>query len=162
LLHGIECDILADGSLDFPEAFLASFDFVIVSIHSSLSQDETTMTRRLIRAIESHSSHIVGHVTGRLLLRRKPYRVDVAKVIDACIANRKIIELNGNPSRMDMDWRLWHTAADKGLLCCVNTDAHSIHDLAYIEGAIRAARKGWLEARHVINTLPLAKLQKFF
>jgi DNA polymerase (family 10) len=103
---------------------------------------------------------MVGHVTGRILLRREPYKVNVAKVIDACIANKKIIELNGNPWRLDMDWRLWHEASEKGLMCCINTDAHSAQDLHLIQAGVNVARKGWLEKKHVVNTLKLSQIQK--
>ena len=101
IFAGTECDILPDGSLDFSDDTLKQFDFVIVSVHASLRQDEKTMTKRLIRAIEHPLSMIVGHVTGRLLLRREPYAVNMAKVIDACIANGKIMELNAQPQRLE-------------------------------------------------------------
>ena len=157
---GTECDVLPDGKLDFSDALLKKLDFVIVSIHSALTLDEKTMTKRLIRAIENPYSTMVGHVTGRLLLRREAYKINVPKVIDACIANKKIIELNGNPWRLDMDWRYWHSASEKGLMCCINTDAHSAKDLCLIKAGVNVARKGWLEKKHVINTLTLPQIQK--
>jgi DNA polymerase (family 10) len=160
IFAGSECDILADGKLDFPDSVLKKLDFAIVSIHSSLSQDEKTTTKRLIRAIENPYSTIVGHVTGRLLLKREPYKVNVQKVIDACIANKKIIELNGHPMRLDMDWRFWRSASEKGLLCCINPDAHSTGDLLYVNTGVNAARKGWLQKKNVVNTLSLSQIQK--
>ena len=114
IFSGLECDILIDGTLDFPDKILSKLDYVIVSVHSSLQQDEKTMTKRIIRAIENPCSTIVGHVTGRVLFERDPYAVNLSKVIDACIANKKIMELNGNPKRLDMDWRYWHAASQKG------------------------------------------------
>ncbi len=160
IFTGTECDILADGSLDFSDRVLKKLDFVIASVHSSLQQDEKTMTKRLIRAIEHPLTTILGHLTGRLLLRREPYALNIPKIIDACIANKKILELNGNPERMDMDWRLWRAARDKGLLCCINTDAHAADQLAFIRSGVNAARKGWLEKKDVVNTLPLKQIKK--
>ena len=160
IFSGVECDILSDGTLDFSDKILKKLDFVIASVHSSFQQDEKTMTRRLIRAIEHPSTTMIGHVTGRVLLQRDSYAVNLSKVIDACIANKKIIELNGNPQRLDMDWRYWHAASEKGLLCCINTDAHAADQLLFIRAGINIARKGWLEKKHVINTRPLKEIQK--
>lgn len=161
IFAGLECDILADGSLDFPDKILKQLDYVIVSVHSSLTQDEKTMTKRIIQALENPFATILGHPTGRLLLKREPYKVNMAKVIDAAIANKKIIELNGNPLRLDMDWRLWHAAARKGLRCCINTDAHSAEQHAFYQAGVNIARKGWLTKKEVINTLSLADMVKF-
>lgn len=161
LFASSECDILANGDLDYPERILKKLDYVVASIHSSLSQDEKTMTRRIIRAVENPNMTILGHLTGRLLLKREPYAVNTEKVIDACIANKKIIELNGHPQRLDMDWRLWHKASEKGLLCCINTDAHHADNHQFILTGVNAARKGWLEKRQVINTLSLKEIDKF-
>lgn len=161
IFSGTECDILIDGKLDYSDSILKRLDFVIVSIHSSLNQDEKTMTRRLIRAIEHPLSTMVGHLTGRLLLKREPSKLNVQKVIDACIANKKIMELNGNPMRLDMDWRFWRANIEKGLLCCINPDAHSTQDLLFVNTGVNIARKGWLEKKDVINTMTLSKIQKF-
>ena len=139
---------------------LKKLDYVIVSVHASLTQDEKTMTRRIIRAIEHPCATMLGHMTGRLLLKREAYKIDAQKIIDACIANKKIIELTGNPMNLDMDWRLWHKASEKGLLCCINADAHADVQLEYVLAGVNAARKGWLEKRHVINTLPLKEISK--
>jgi DNA polymerase (family 10) len=161
IFAGLECNILASGELDFTEKVLKHLDYVIVSVHSSLQQDERTLTRRLIRAIEHPCATIVGHLTGRILLQRDSYHVNISKVIDACVANHKIIEINGNPMRMDMDWRHWHAASQKGLLCCINADAHAINQLEFVRSGINVARKGWLEKKNVINTMPLGKMKKF-
>ena len=157
---GVECDILPNGTLDFSNEVLKKLDYVIVSVHSVFNQDEKTMTKRLIRAIEHPYSTMVGHVTGRILLKREGYRVNLPKVIDACIANGKIMELNASPMRLDMDWRLWHSASEKGLLCAINTDAHSVDHLEFFRAGVNAARKGWLEKKHIINTLSLKEMRK--
>ena len=157
---GVESDILTDGKLDFPDRILKMLDYVVISIHSSLQQDEKTMTKRLIRAIEHPHTTMIGHLTGRLLLRREGYKLNVPKVIDACIANKKIMELNANPMRLDMDWRWWHYAANKGLMCCINTDAHSIDHLQFFRAGVNAARKGWLEKKDILNTRSLAQVRK--
>lgn len=160
IFSGVECDILADGTLDFPDRVLKKLDYVIISVHNALQQDEKKMTKRIIRAIENPYSTMVGHVTGRLLLKRAPYKVDVAKVIDACIANGKIMEINANPMRLDMDWRLWHAAKLKGLKCCINTDAHSVESLQFFRAGVNVARKGWLEKKDILNTYTLKQVQK--
>jgi DNA polymerase (family 10) len=161
IFSGVECDILPNGKLDFADAILKQLDYVVISVHSALSQDEKTMTKRIIRAIENPYATMVGHLTGRLLLKREGYKVNVAKVIDACIANKKIMELNANPMRLDMDWRWWHYASDKGLLCCINTDAHSVDTLQFFRAGVNAARKGWLKKSDILNTRALAQVQKF-
>lgn len=158
---GLECDILTNGQLDFSDDVLKELDYVVVSAHRAFKQDEQTMTARFIKAIENPYTTIIGHVTGRLLLRREPYALNLNKVIDACIANHKIMELNAQPSRLDMDWRYWHQAAEKGLKCCINPDAHSIGDLQYVRAGINIARKGWLTKENVVNTFPLKKIQAY-
>ncbi len=161
IFAGVECDILPNGTLDFPSRVLEKLDFVVISVHNALSQDEKTMTKRIIRAIENPYTTMVGHVTGRILLKREPYKVNIAKVIDACIANNKIMELNANPKRLDMDWRLWHAASNKGLLCCINPDAHHTDHLQFYRCGVNIARKGWLEKSDILNTRPLKEVQKF-
>jgi DNA polymerase (family 10) len=156
---GSECDILPDGRLDFPDSVLAKLDYVVVSVHSSFSQDEEAMTARIIKAIENPRSTMLGHLTGRLLLEREPYRVDASKVIDAAIANGVAIELNANPYRLDMDWRHWRKAAARGLECVINPDAHGTEGLVYVRAGINAARKGWLTRENVVNTLSFAKTE---
>lgn len=161
LFAGLECDILNNGRLDFPNNVLKELDYVIVSVHRSFNLDEKTMTARIIKAIENPYTTMLGHATGRLLLRREPYAVNLSKVIDACIANHKIIELNAHPMRLDMDWRFWHRAKEKGLKCSINPDAHSTYDLQYYKAGVNIARKGWLEKGDILNTFPLAKVQNF-
>lgn len=156
LFAGTECDILPDGRLDFDDATLASLDYVVASVHSAFAQDEAVMTARIIRALEHPRVTMLGHLTGRLLLRREPYRVNTGKVIDAAIANGVIIELNASPMRLDMDWRHWRKAAERGLVCSINPDAHDTAGLAYVRAGINAARKGWLTPASILNTRPLA------
>ena len=158
---GVECDILADGRLDYEDSVLARLDYVVVSVHNALGQEEDVMTARLIRAIENPHATMLGHLTGRLLLRREASRVNIPKVIDAAIANGVIIELNANPQRLDMDWRHWRKAADKGLLCSINPDAHDTQGLDYVLAGVNAARKGWLTPDHVLNTRPLAEVREW-
>ncbi|MFI5335047.1 MAG: PHP domain-containing protein [Chlamydiales bacterium] len=161
LFAGLECDILTTGELDFSNDILKQLDFVIISIHRSFQMDEKKMTARLIKGIENPYTTIVGHLTGRLLLRREPYALNIPKVIDAAIANGKVIELNCHPMRLDMDWRLWHHAKEKGLKCSINPDAHRVYDLQYFRAGVGCARKGWLTKQDIINTLPLKKMQSF-
>ena len=159
---GVECDILADGRLDYDDALLGELDYVVASVHNAMTQDEATMTARIIRAIEHPHVTMLGHLTGRLLLRREGCAVDAAKVIDAAIANRVIIELNASPWRLDMDWRLWRKAAERGLLCAINPDAHETDGLRHVAAGVNSARKGWLVKEQVLNTRPLAGVQRWF
>ncbi|MEZ0216328.1 MAG: DNA polymerase/3'-5' exonuclease PolX [Rariglobus sp.] len=159
---GTECDILPDGRLDFDDAVLVSLDYVVVSVHSAFTQSLEDMTARIIRAIEHPRTTMLGHVTGRLLLRREGYQVDFAKIIDAAIANRVIIELNASPWRLDMDWRHWRKAAERGLLCSINPDAHETGGLAHVAAGINSARKGWLTRDHVFSTRSLAEVKAWF
>lgn len=159
LFAGVECDILAGGELDFEDAVLAKLDYVVASVHNLFAQDEATMTRRIIKAIEHPCTMMLGHVTGRLLLRREAYRVDVAKTIDAAIANGVIIELNASPWRLDLDWRHWRKAAGRGLLCAINPDAHETSGLMHVRAGVNAARKGGLTREQVFTTWPLQEVQ---
>lgn len=161
LFAGTECDILPNGKMDFSDSILKKLDFVIASVHSSLTQDEKTMTARIIRAIEHPYTTMLGHITGRLLLKRESSKVNVEKVIDACIANKKIIEINGNPMRLELDWRFLRKAAEKGLILCINCDAHADDQLEYLIAGINVARKGWLTKTDVINTLPLKEMIQY-
>ncbi len=161
VFSGSECDILPDGRMDFDDALLAKLDYVVASVHSTFAQDEATMTARIIRAIEHPRVTMLGHLTGRLLLRREGYRVDTKKIIDAAIANKVIIEINASPWRMEMDWRFWRKAAERGLITSINPDAHETGDLEYVRCGVNAARKGWLTKESVLNTRPLAEVEKY-
>ncbi len=159
IFTGTECDILPDGRLDFDDATLATVDYVVASVHNAFTQDEATMTARIIRALENPYVTMLGHLTGRLLLRREAYAVNAGKVIDAAIANGVVIELNASPMRLDMDWRHWRRAAERGLLCAINPDAHDTAGLAYVRAGVNAARKGWLRREAVLNTRSLAEVK---
>jgi len=156
VFSGTECDILPDGSLDFEDSILAQLDYVVASVHSGFSMDGETMTQRILRALENPYVTMLGHPTGRLLLRREAYELDMARIIDAAIANSVIIELNANPYRLDMDWRHWRKAAEKGLLCSINPDAHDTDSLSYVSAGLRSARKGWLTRAQVLTAWPLS------
>ena len=160
IFSGVECDILKDGSLDYNESVLSQLDYCIASVHSSFSITENEMTKRVIKAIESPHVTMIGHLTGRLLLLRKPYDINVSKIIDACAKNNTIIEINANPRRLDMDWRWWKKAKDKGVKCSINPDAHKIEHFQYLHFGVKIAQKGWLESSDVVNCLPIDEIKK--
>lgn len=152
LLKGIEVDILPDGRLDYPDEVLASFDFVIASIHSGFKQDEKLMTRRLLRALEHPAVTMLGHPTGRLLLARPGYPVDLEEILQAAFRYGKAIELNANPYRLDLDWRWCRRARELGVQIAINPDAHRREELGYVIYGVNIARKGWLTAKDVLNS----------
>ncbi len=160
LLTGSEVDILTDGRLDFDDSLLAELDVVVASIHGAISNNEVEMTNRLIRAAENPFVHMLGHLTGRLLLEREPYKVNQRAVIDVCAETGTWIELNASPSRFDMDWRLWQYAKSKGVKCVINCDAHRNEQAMFLRLGATMARKGWLTKRDVVNTLPLRQLRE--
>ena len=161
LFAGSEVDILPGGKLDFEDSDMDSLDYVVASVHAGLTQDEETMTARLLKVLEHPKVTMLGHMSGRLLLKREPSRMNIQKIIDAAIANGKIIELNANPMRLDMDWRHWRRAAEKGLLCCINPDAHALHHFDFQHVGVLAARKGWLTAKEVFNTRTLTEVKDY-
>jgi DNA polymerase (family 10) len=160
LLTGTEVDILKDGRLDFPDDLLAELDVVVASIHQSFTLSESEMTARLVGAARNPCVHTLGHLTGRLLLEREPYKINHAAVIDACAETGTWIELNASPYRMDMDWRHWHYAKSKGVKCVINCDGHRFEHAGYLRLGAGIARKGWLTKADVINTLSLEKLRE--
>jgi DNA polymerase (family 10) len=162
VFKGIESDILNDGSLDYPEEILQRFDFIVASVHSNLKMQEEKATERLIKAIENPYTTILGHPTGRLLLSRKGYNIDYKKVIDACAANKVIIEINANPLRLDLDWR-WHQyALNKGVMLSINPDAHRNSGFHDMEFGVNVARKGGLTKEMCLNALSLDEIKKVF
>jgi DNA polymerase (family 10) len=161
VLSGSEVDILKDGTLDFADDVLAQLDFVVASVHNLFTLDREAQTARIIKAIENEHVDMVGHLTGRLLNKREPYDVDIAKVIDAAAANDTIIELNANPWRLDLDWRWWRRAAEKGVLCSINPDAHDVDQLDFMALGVRIARKGWLTPEQVLNTRSLPEVLRW-
>lgn len=162
IFKGIESDILSDGSLDYPEELLKGFDFVVASIHSNIKMDEERATTRLIKAIENPYTTILGHPTGRLLLSRKGYPINFKKVIDACAANKVVVEINANPLRLDLDWR-WHRyALEKGVLLSINPDAHRTEGLNDMYYGTLIGRKGGLEAVQCLNCFSLEEIDHYF
>ena len=159
LFAGSEDDILKDGSLDFQDDLLAELDYCVASIHNVFNLPENEMTNRLIRAMENEHVTMLGHVTGRLLLKRDPYSINMEKLIDCAAETKTIIELNCNPWRLDMDWRWWHRARDKNVLTSINPDAHSIGQLQFLAYGVRLARKGWLRREDVLNCRSLTEIQ---
>ncbi len=158
LLKGIESDILPDGSLDYDDETLARFEFIVASVHSRFTMSRDDMTRRICRAIEHPRTTILGHPTGRLLLRREPYPVDMNAVLE-CAARRGVaIEINANPHRLDLDWRLVRRALELGVPLAVNPDAHDLAGLDDMRFGIGAARKGWAGPESVLNAWPPEKL----
>lgn len=162
ILKGIESDILTDGRLDYPDEILKTFDFIVASVHSNLKMDKDKATARLIKAIENPYTTILGHPTGRLLLRREGYPLDFEKIIDACVANRVVIEINASPWRLDLDWRWVHVAIEKGAMLSINPDAHEIAGLKDMYYGVLVARKGGATVDNILNTKTLMEIEAYF
>jgi DNA polymerase (family 10) len=160
VFSGSEVDILKDGRLDFGDDTLARLDYVVASVHNVLTQDEATMTARLIRAMENKYVTMLGHPTGRRLLQREASRVDFEKIIDCAARTGTWIELNCSSSRMELDWRWWRRARDQGVKCVINPDAHRIAQFGTLRHGVTFARKGWLRREDVVNTRSLAEMKK--
>jgi len=157
LLRGTEADILDSGLLDWPDAVLEQFDVIIASVHSRMKMDAEQMTRRMVRMLELPVFKIWGHATGRLLLEREPYGLDMEKVLDAAAASRAAIEVNGDPHRLDMEPRYLRMARERGIPLVLTTDAHSVAGLQNLPFAVMTARRGWVTRGEVLNTLPAAE-----
>jgi DNA polymerase (family X) len=162
ILKGTECDILRDGSLDFSDETLASLDFVVASIHSLFNLPPEEQTQRMIRAISNPYVDIIGHPTGRILLGREGYTLDIDAIIDAAADHGVCIEINAHPSRLDLDWRYLRRARDKGMKIPVDPDAHSIDGFDVVRYGINMARKGWLRPADVLNTLSTEAIRAYF
>jgi DNA polymerase (family X) len=160
LFAGVECDILRDGSLDFPDNVLSQLDYVIVSVHSVFNLSEADMTARVIRALENRFVTMLAHPTGRLLLKREPYQIDIPAILDAAARTGTWIEVNAAPKRLDLDWRWWPLAKQKGVKCVINPDAHRTERLQDLWFGIGIVRKGWLTKDDVVNCLPLGKIER--
>ncbi|MDP4115905.1 MAG: PHP domain-containing protein, partial [Bacteroidota bacterium] len=161
IFRGIESDILGDGSLDFPEEVLRELKFVVASVHSRFNLDEEEQTSRIIKAVENPYTRLLGHPTGRLLLSRDAYKIDIKKIIDACAANKTAIEINASPNRLDLDWRWIYYAREKGCLFAINADAHSTSDIAKTDYGVSVARKAGLLKSEVINYYTLEQFEEF-
>jgi len=152
LFWGVESDILGHGSLDYPEEVLKDFDFVIASVHSQFRLPREEMTQRIIRAMSDPSCTMIGHISGRLLLAREAYEVDLEPILEFAGKHQVVVELNASPYRLDLDWRWLRRAKELGVLISLNPDAHNLEDLDDVAYGVIAARKGWLEPENVLNT----------
>ncbi len=162
LFKGVEADILRDGSLDYPDEVLETFDYVVGSVHSGFRMSGEAMTTRITTAVANPHLTILGHPTGRLLLSREPYPVDLDRVIDVAAETGSAIEINGDPHRLDMDWRHWPAARARGVPCAIDPDAHSVGGLGAVAFGVSMARKGGLEAKDVINCWELERVESYF
>ncbi|MCF7922824.1 MAG: PHP domain-containing protein [Candidatus Marinimicrobia bacterium] len=161
IFKGIEADILSDGRLDYDEDLLAGFDFVVASIHSHFHLDPVKQTDRIVRALQSPFTTILGHPTGRMLMARSGYNPDLTTIIDVAAENDKLIEINTTPKRLDLDWRYLKYAREKGVKISIDPDAHSIKQLQTIPLGVRMARKGGLSAANVLNTLTATEMKHY-
>lgn len=161
IFKGIESDILNDGSLDYEPDVLASFDFIVASVHSNLNMDRDKATQRLLKAIENPYTTFLGHPTGRLLLRRKGYPIDHKKIIDACATHGVIIEINANPWRLDLDWRWINYAIEQGVTLSINPDAHEIEGFDHMKYGVYMGRKGALTKEKTFNAWSLETVEKY-
>ncbi len=161
IFKSIECDILNDGALDYENKILSTFDLVITSVHSNLDMDEEKAMKRLLGAITNPYTTILGHMTGRLLLRRKGYPVDHKAIIDACADHHVVIEINASPSRLDMDWRWIDYAMEKNLLLSINPDAHTLDEFHNIKYGVLVAQKGALPKQKNLSSFSLKEFEAF-
>jgi DNA polymerase (family 10) len=161
IFKSIECDILSDGSLDYRNEVLASFDLVIASIHSNLQMTEEKAMMRLLSAIENPYITILGHLTGRRLLKRPAYPVDIKTIIEACARNGVVIEINANPQRLDMKWEWVQYALEKNLFLSVNPDAHTIDEFQNIKYGVLVAQKGGLTKENNLSSFSKNELEVF-
>lgn len=161
IFKGIEVDILPGGELDFTDRILAMFDYVVASVHSNFRMTEAEMTKRIVRAVRNRYVTMLGHPTGRLLLQRDPYPVDMNAVIDAAADSGTLIEINAHPMRLDLDWRLCRYARSRGVRVSINPDAHHRDGYGDVRYGVGVARKGWLTKEDVLNTMPLGRVTRF-
>lgn len=160
LFAGVECDILRDGSLDFDDETLGELDYVVASVHSAFQLPEAEMTKRIIRALSHPHVTFLAHPTGRLLSQREGYAVNIPAILEAAAETATWIEINAAPKRLDLDWRWWPLAKEKGVKCVINPDAHGIERLPDLWFGVGVARKGWLTKSDVVNCLPLGKIER--
>jgi DNA polymerase (family 10) len=161
VLKGIEADILQDGRVDYDEGVLAQLDFVIASIHSRFNLDKAQMTARMLTAMDNPYLTIIGHPTGRLLLSRDPYPIDLDAVIEKAAASGVALEINADPHRLDLDWRVLRQARKAGAAISIGADAHNVAGLSYVEYGVGMARKGWLGSADVLNARPVEEFVDF-
>ncbi|MFN2385574.1 MAG: DNA polymerase/3'-5' exonuclease PolX [Thermoanaerobaculia bacterium] len=161
IFHGTEADILADGSIDFGDEFLPIFDVVVASVHSRFGLSREEQTERLVRAVRNPLVSVLGHPTGRLLLSREPIAVDAEAVIDAAAESGCAIEMNCNPHRLELDWRLGRRAVERGVLISIDPDAHSIRELELVPYGVGIARKGWVTPEATLNARSAEELERW-
>jgi DNA polymerase (family 10) len=155
IFKGIESDILPDGALDYPDDVLARFDFIVASIHGQFRMDRAAQTARILQAVENPYITILGHMTGRQLLRRPGYEVDVEKILPACAKHGVAVEINSNPWRLDLDWRWYQRGLELGCMFSIDPDAHSTSEIDLVRWGVGLARKGGLEREQILNCLDL-------
>jgi DNA polymerase (family X) len=161
IFKSIESDILGDGSLDYSDPVLSTFDLVIASVHSNLKMNEEKAMGRLLKAIENPYTTILGHMTGRLLLSRKGYSVDYKKIIDACATNKVVIEINAHPRRLDMRWQWIEYALSKNVLLSIDPDAHSIPEFENTRYGVLVAQKGMVTAKNNLSSFSLNEFENY-
>jgi len=161
IFKGIESDILPDGSLDYPEDVLSTFDFVIASVHSQFRMDRDSMTKRILNAMDNPYTTILGHPTGRLLLSREGYDVDLEQILSKAAQKGIVLEINANPHRLDLDWRWVKKAKEMGIRLMINPDAHSISEISNTGFGTAMARKGWCEREDILNCLDTDSMKRF-
>lgn len=162
IFKGIESDILNNGDLDYADSVLNKFDFIIASVHSNLQMDEEKAMQRLIKAIQNPYTSILGHSTGRILLRREGYPLDMKEIINQCADNQVVIEINASPYRLDLDWRWVHYALEKGVMLSINPDAHDVAHYDFVKYGVGIGRKGGLTQKQNLNSLSLSEIEAFF
>ncbi len=161
LLTGTECDIKSDGSMDYSDEVLEQLDWVVASIHIGMQRDEETITSRIIEAIHNPYTRVIGHPTGRLIQKRKPYEVNLDKIFEAAAEQKVFMEINCNPSRLDLRDVDARRAKEAGVKLTLGSDAHSVAQMEFLPLGVSVARRGWLEPEDVVNTWGLEKVLGF-
>lgn len=162
IFKGIESDILNNGDLDYEDSVLEKFDFIIASVHSNLEMDKQKAMLRLVKAIQNPYTSILGHSTGRILLRRAAYPLDMEEIINQCADNQVVIEINASPYRLDLDWRWVHYALEKGVILSINPDAHDVEHYDFVKYGVGIGRKGGLTKKQNLNSLSLNEIETYF
>ena len=162
VLKGIECDILEDGTMDLSDEVLAKLDVVLAAVHYKFNLSKKEQTARVVQALKNPHVDILAHPTGRVIGHRDPYELDMSEIFRVCRSEGKILELNAQPERLDLNDVYLKTAKEEGIKISIATDAHDTMSLDFMEYGINQARRGWLEKKDVVNTLPLKKLKKLF
>lgn len=161
IFKGIECNILKDGTLDYDDSILELFDYVIASVHSGFNMESNEMTERIKKAMGNKYVTMLGHPSGRLLLVREPYNADMEEIMKTARDYGKVLEINANPHRLDMDWRYLKRGREMGVKFVINPDAHNVKGVYDTVYGVNAARKGWLQSCDIINTMDLPRIQEF-